>query len=65
MAAANTSETKEDIFSRSPFIRLKDFSHLVFLLGLEWDVGGLHQPVLGPVLVDAGRFRKHLVLLVV
>merc|ERR1719507_2250978 len=47
------------------FIRLKDFSHLVFLLGLEWDVGGLHQPVLGPVLVDAGRFRKHLVLLVV
>ena len=49
----------------SPFIRLKDFSHLVFLLGLEGDVSSLHQSILGPILVDACSFWKHFVLLVV
>ena len=49
----------------SPLIRLKDFSHLVFLLGLKGDVSRLHQAILGPVLVDTCCFRKHLVLLVV
>jgi len=47
------------------FIRLKDFSHLVFLLGLEGDVSSLHQSILGPILVDACSFWKHFVLLVV
>lgn len=47
------------------FIRVEEFSHLVLLLGLEGDVGRLHQPVLAAVLVDAGGLGQHLVLLVI
>ena len=58
-----TFKTRAD--TSAPFIRVKDFSHLVLLLGLEGDVGRLHQAVLRPVLVDALSLRQHLVLLVV
>ena len=49
----------------TPSIRVEKFSHLILLLGLEGDVGSLHQSVLGTVLVDALGLGQHLVLLIV